>query len=170
MVTEQLYWRKILCSCFRSIWLWLLISVMKRCVERCAMQLYHTSLNLTSIQSQKLTSLDKIVQIVTLHGQTAVANEVKRHAVILVKKCLNYEPSEIFYFLEIRRHAKKNKLLIMVSWSSTLACKIEKSCFRFMRIKFHNSLHLRHRQAECTKNLQKLIKDYFKLQIVIKYF
>ena len=59
------------------------------------------------MQSQKLTSLDKRVQIVTWYGQTAVANEVKRHAVILVKKCLNIEPCEIFYFFEIRTHAKK---------------------------------------------------------------
>ena len=42
-----------------------------------------------------------------LYGQTAVANEVKRHAVILVKKCLNIEPCEIFYFLGIRTYAKK---------------------------------------------------------------
>ena len=27
MVTEQLYWRKILCGCFRFIWLWLPISI-----------------------------------------------------------------------------------------------------------------------------------------------
>ena len=42
-VNEQLYWRKIICGCFHFIWLWLLISVMKRCAERCALQLYHTS-------------------------------------------------------------------------------------------------------------------------------
>ena len=41
MFTEQLQWRKILCGCFRFIWLWLLISIMKRCAERCAMQLHH---------------------------------------------------------------------------------------------------------------------------------
>ena len=28
MVTELLYWRKVLCGCFRIIWLWLLIAVM----------------------------------------------------------------------------------------------------------------------------------------------
>ena len=45
MVTEQLYWRKILCGCFRSLGLWLLLAIMKRCAERCALQLYRTSLN-----------------------------------------------------------------------------------------------------------------------------
>ena len=34
MVTEQFYWRKILCGCFRFIWLWLLIAIMNRCAER----------------------------------------------------------------------------------------------------------------------------------------
>ena len=45
MVTEQLYWRKTLCGCFRFIWLWLLIAIMKRCAEPCALQLYRTSLS-----------------------------------------------------------------------------------------------------------------------------
>ena len=36
--------KKILCGCFHFIWLWLLISIMKRCAERCALQLHHTSL------------------------------------------------------------------------------------------------------------------------------
>ena len=44
MVTKQLYWRKVLCGCFCLIWLWLLIAIMKRCAERCALQLYRTSL------------------------------------------------------------------------------------------------------------------------------
>ena len=44
MVTEQLYWR-LYCGCFRFIWLWLLLSVLKRCAERCILQLYHTSLS-----------------------------------------------------------------------------------------------------------------------------
>ena len=44
MVTEQLYCRKTICGCFRYIWLWLLISIMKRCAERYALQLYYTSL------------------------------------------------------------------------------------------------------------------------------
>ena len=47
MVTEQLYWRKVLCGCFRLIWLWLLIAIMKKCVERCTLQLYRTSLKET---------------------------------------------------------------------------------------------------------------------------
>ena len=44
MVTEQIYWGKIPYGCFRFIWLWLLISIMKSCTERCALQLYHSSL------------------------------------------------------------------------------------------------------------------------------
>ena len=39
MIREQLHWRKILCGCFRFLWLWLLISIMKTYAEQ-----YHTSL------------------------------------------------------------------------------------------------------------------------------
>ena len=44
MITEQLYWKKILCDCFCSLWLQLLIAIMKKRAERCALQLYRTSL------------------------------------------------------------------------------------------------------------------------------
>ena len=44
MVTEQLYWRKVLCDCSSIIWLWLLIVIMKRWAERCELQLHRTSL------------------------------------------------------------------------------------------------------------------------------
>ena len=44
MVREQLYWRKVLCGCFCIIWLWLPIAIVKRCAERCEMQLHRTSL------------------------------------------------------------------------------------------------------------------------------
>ena len=43
MVTEQVYWKKVFCGCLRPIWLWLFIAIMKRCAERCELQLYRTS-------------------------------------------------------------------------------------------------------------------------------
>ena len=45
MVAEHLHWTKILCSCFRFIWLWLLVVILKSLAERCALLLYCTSLN-----------------------------------------------------------------------------------------------------------------------------
>ena len=49
MITEQPYWRKVLCGCFHLVCLWLLIPIMKRRAERCALQLYHTSLSTRTI-------------------------------------------------------------------------------------------------------------------------
>ena len=51
--TEQQYWRKIICGCFRFTWMWLFISIMKRCAEWCALQLYHTSLKKVSVPVMK---------------------------------------------------------------------------------------------------------------------
>ena len=45
MVTKQLFWRKIRCDCFCSLWLWLLLAIIKRCTERCELQLICTSLD-----------------------------------------------------------------------------------------------------------------------------
>ena len=57
MVTEQLYERNILCDCFHFICLWLLISIMKKRTERCALHLYQASLIATidAIISTKLS-------------------------------------------------------------------------------------------------------------------
>ena len=44
MVTEQLYWKKSPCGWFCFICLWLLISIMNRCVERWVLQFYRTFL------------------------------------------------------------------------------------------------------------------------------
>ena len=48
MVTEWLYWKKVLFGCFRLMWLWILIAVMKRCIKRCALQRYRISFKLVS--------------------------------------------------------------------------------------------------------------------------
>ena len=62
MVNEQLYWRKIICGCFR-ICLWLLISIMKRCAERCALHLYHTSLILLAFEGVFSFSVKKLGKV-----------------------------------------------------------------------------------------------------------
>ena len=54
MVTEQLYRRNVLFGCFRLIWLWLLIAIMKSCAKRCALQLYRTSLPLVDFRATML--------------------------------------------------------------------------------------------------------------------
>ena len=53
MFTEELYERNILCGCFHFICLLLLISIMKRRAERCALQLHQTSLRETSENENK---------------------------------------------------------------------------------------------------------------------
>ena len=37
--------KKKFCGCFRLIWLWLLIVIIKKCTERCALHLYRKSLS-----------------------------------------------------------------------------------------------------------------------------
>ena len=61
MVTEKLHRRKILYGCFSSLWLQLLIAIMKRYAERCALQLYRTSLCL--IKDESILLNKKEVQI-----------------------------------------------------------------------------------------------------------
>ena len=53
IVVTKIYERKILCGCFRFKWVWVLISIMKRCAERCAIQLYQTSLRMASTERKR---------------------------------------------------------------------------------------------------------------------
>ena len=57
MDTEQLYWRKRLCGCFHFRWLLLLISITKRLLEWCALQLYQTSLSKKVSRSSEINIL-----------------------------------------------------------------------------------------------------------------
>ena len=52
MVTEQLYWRKIICDCICFMWLLAVIVIMKRCTEWCTLLLYCTSLSIFLFQLQ----------------------------------------------------------------------------------------------------------------------
>ena len=56
LLTEQLYWRKNFCGCFRFIWQWLLIAILKSCAERSALKLYRTSLILPWCHDCNLSS------------------------------------------------------------------------------------------------------------------
>ena len=71
MVTEQLYWRNSICCSFRSKWLWLLIAVMKRCAERCVLQLYHTSFS-----EGKLVKYVKI-SLLNIKSITGIENHLR---------------------------------------------------------------------------------------------
>ena len=65
MVTKQFYSRKILCGYFRFIWVWLLIAIMKRRIERWSLQMYRTSLSifiLFQLQSWKILRVELFAQ------------------------------------------------------------------------------------------------------------
>ena len=59
LLTEQLYWRKIFCGCFRFIWQWLLIAIIKSCAERSTLQLYRISLILPWCHDCNLSSNER---------------------------------------------------------------------------------------------------------------
>ena len=63
MVTGQLYWRKVLCDCFHFIWLWLFIAIIKRSTERCAQQLYRSSLSFVNFPENELHQIVSDLQV-----------------------------------------------------------------------------------------------------------
>ena len=92
MVTKQLFWKKILCGCFRSSWLWLLLAIMKRCAERCALQLFHTSLN------------DNLLEIIFLLSHLLFSHILRNliiHSIFFVSY---FQESLPYFWLTIFRH------------------------------------------------------------------
>ena len=77
-----------------------------------------TNLNLTNSQMSKLSSLDNRIAKITGKKQTPIESEMKKHSVILVKKCLNNEVCENFVtFFTIRNHevnTRNNGFLLQV--------------------------------------------------------
>lgn len=123
-----------------------------------------TNLNLTNSQMSKLSSLDNRIAQITTKKQSSIENEIKKHSVILVKKCLNGEVCENFEtFFTIRNHkvnTRNNGLMLQVP---KVRLQLAKFGFRSMGVKFYNELPIEHRQAESSTTFRKLVTDYFKV-------
>ena len=115
-----------------------------------------------NIQLLTLNSLDRRVGKVTLSEQTAIANKVKKHVLMLVKKCLNGEVCQISdNFFEIRTHKKtmrNNGFLLRVP---KIRLQLTKSCFCSMDMKYYNILPIEHCQVECTGDFRVFLPKYF---------
>jgi hypothetical protein len=123
-----------------------------------------TNLNLTNSQMSKLSSLDNRIAKITGKKQTLIVNEIKKHSVILVKKCLNNEVCESFLtFFTIRNHeinTRNNGFLLQVP---RVRLQLAKFGFRSMGVKIYNKLPIEHRQTESSTTFRKLVTDYFKV-------
>ena len=113
--TEQLYWRKFFCGCFRSLWLWLLIAVIKRCAELCVLQLYRIT-----IFHQYFT----ICSSRRSHRMCSIKKSVLKNFAKFTEKhlCGSLFPNKIasfFNFKDIIKHKIDHK------WNSNLVYKIK---------------------------------------------
>ena len=123
-----------------------------------------TNLNMKNSQLSKLTSLDNRITKIIGKQQTPIHNEIKRHAAMLVKKCLNNELCNNFEgFFEIRHHqrsTRNNGFLLQVP---KVKLQLAKSGFRSMGVKIYNDLPIEYRQVDSLFTFGKLVTEYFKV-------
>ena len=109
-----------------------------------------------------MNSLDRIVGKVTLSEQAPIANEIKKLALLLVKKILKAKVCETFNnSFEIRTHNKFTRNNGFLFQIHKIHLQLTKSCFHSMGVKFYNSLPIEHRQAECTGDIKGFLKSIF---------
>ena len=116
MVTEQLHWRKILCGCFCFMWQWLLIAIMKRYAERCALQLYRTFLKETWNSCFCVTPIDHRLMFVLWKYYIALSQKksfcvfmLRRRKLLKIAAFVIF-PTSIMVLFEIYQTFKSHSL------------------------------------------------------------
>ena len=63
------------------------------------------NLNLTLMQRQKLLTIDQLAEKIIGKKQTSIKNEIKKHSVMLVRKCVQKETCKNFKdYFKIQSH------------------------------------------------------------------
>ena len=148
MVTEQLYWRKILCGWFHFIWLWLLLAIMKRCTELSALQLYRTFLTVPDGRSHLQLKISLLGDTELLKFETLVWNSLRDTLVkILLFRCWRefsfVKNPEIFSAKTLIPCLLKCNLLLFKYWLGSMISLWERnSIFLSWQIKMRQLLTL----------------------------
>lgn len=123
-----------------------------------------TGLNLTNSQQNKLQSIDKRVRKITGKCQTPIINEIKKHAVILVRKCMsdtvccNFEN-----FFQVKSHSKNTRNNNYQLTVPKVKLEVMRSGFKFMGVKIYNDLPMEIRKENSLQDFIRKTKNYFNL-------
>ena len=119
------------------------------------------NLNLTQTQRQKLQIIDRLAEKIIGKKQTSIENEVKKHSVMLVRKCVQRETCENFkYYFKIQsqdRVTRNNNHLLQILKAKL---KYAKNGFFCMGVTLYNELPTKTRKIE---NFNAFRKDVFNL-------
>ena len=116
------------------------------------------NLNFTNTQEKRLTSLDRLAAKVLGKEQTPTKNEILKHAVLLVRKCLDNEACELFhdYFQKMNHNkaTRNNKISLRIP---NVRLKFAKSGFYCLGSSIYNSLPREIRDKDNFKDFRRSI-------------
>ena len=123
-----------------------------------------TNLSLTNTQLSKLLSLDRRIARLTTKKQTPIQNEMKKHAVLLVRKCLDRQCCENFLnFFTLRAHEQNTRNNGFMLEVPKVKLQVAKSSFRSMGVKIYNDLPIQSRQTDSILIFKEQIMKHFNI-------
>ncbi|XP_057299539.1 uncharacterized protein LOC130630163 [Hydractinia symbiolongicarpus] len=123
-----------------------------------------TNLNLTNGQQNKLQSLNRRIAKVTEKRQVPIMNEIKKHAVMLVRKCLDKAVCSKFEdFFEIRLHSRNTRNNNYLLTIPRVRLEVNRTGFKFMGSKIYNDLPIEIRKLDTLPSFVRNTKSYFDL-------
>ena len=121
-----------------------------------------THLSLTNTQLSKLSSLDRRITRLTTKRQTPIHNEMKKHAVLLVRKCLDRQFCENFRnFFTVRVHEQNTRNNGFMLKVPKVKLQVAKPSFRSLGVKIYNDLPIQSRQTNSLLVFKEQIKKHF---------
>ena len=123
-----------------------------------------TNLRLTNTQLSKLSSLDRRIARLTTKRQTPIQNEMKKHAVLLVRKCLDRQLCENFQnFFSVRAHEQSTRNNGFMLEVPKVKLQVAKFSFRSMGVNIYNNLPIQSRQTDSLLIFKERIKNHFSI-------
>ena len=118
------------------------------------------NLNFTNTQEKRLTSLDRLAAKVLGKEQTQTKNEILKHAVLLVRKCLDNEELFHDYFQKMNHNkaTRNNKISLRIP---NVRLKFAKSGFYCLGSSIYNSLPREIRDKDNFKDFRKSILNFY---------
>ena len=100
----------------------------------CIMYNCTVNLNLTQTQTQKLQIIDQLAEKIIGKKQTSIENEIKKHSVMLVRKCVQKETCENFKdYFKIQSHDR-------IKRNNSYLLQIPKTKLKYAKNRFFSTL------------------------------
>ena len=138
------------------------IKIFRGMVLPCVTYSCTVSLDFNQTQRRKLQSIDRLVAKISGTKQTLVENEIKKHSILLVRKCIKQKTCSNFQnYFQIASHervTRNNGSLITIPMTNL---KYAKKGFFCMGASHYNALPIETRKIENFRNFREQVYNIY---------